>query len=67
MKRTFIKNVFGEFCKALDQNYKKCEIMELNMKTCITRKAEMFVRVEASVNVPGEENKSFKVSKDFDL
>ncbi len=67
MKRTFIKKMFGEFCKALDQNYKKCEIMELNMKTCITRKAEMFVRVEATVNVPGKKEKTYKVSKDFDL
>lgn len=67
MQRTFIKKTFGEFCKTLDQNYKKCEIMELNMKTCITRKAEMFVRVEATVNVPGKKEKTYKVSKDFDL
>lgn len=66
MKRTYIKKVLGEFFKALDQNYKKCEVMELSMKTCITRKAELFVRVEGRVNVP-DQDKTFLVTKDFDL
>lgn len=67
MKRSYIKKVFGEFCKALDQNdFRKYDIMELNLKTCISNKGELFVLVEATIAQPGED-KSYKVGKVFDL
>lgn len=50
-----------------EQGFKKCEIMELSLKTCIDKEATLFVRVDAVVNKEGEEGKSFKVRKDFDL
>ncbi|MBQ8959443.1 MAG: hypothetical protein IJ057_13250 [Bacteroidales bacterium] len=68
MKRTYIKKVIGEVFKAMDQNgYKNCDIMELSVKTCIDRNAEMFVRVDAVINMEGEDGKSYKIRKDFDL
>lgn len=68
MKRTYIKKALAEVFKALDQNgYKNCEIMELSLKTCIDEKATLFVRTDAIINMPGEEGKSFKIRKDFDL
>ncbi len=68
MKRTYIKKALAEVLKALDQNgYKNCEIMELSLKTCIDKEAALFVRADAIINMPGEEGKSFKIRKDFDL
>lgn len=68
MKRTFVKDTLANTFKAMDQNgYKKCEIMELHLKTCINRKAEMFVHMEAIVVEPDQDGKTFKLEKDFDL
>ena len=68
MKRTYIKKVLGDLFKAMDQNgYKHCEVMKVSLETKVTRKAEFFVHVEAVIDEPGEEGKSFKVEKDFDL
>lgn len=68
MNRTKIKKVIGETFKALDLNgYKKADIMELSVKTCIDKKAQIFIRVDAIVNKEGEDGKSYKVRKDFDL
>lgn len=68
MNRTFIKKALADLFNAMDQNgYKKSDIMELHLKTCITRKAELFVSAEATISEPGEEGKSFVVRKDFDL
>ena len=68
MKRGKIKETLADLFKSIDQKgYKKCEIMELNMKTCITSKAELFVHVEATICEPGENGKTFKVEQDFDL
>lgn len=68
MKRTYIKKVLAELFKTMDENgYKKCEIMEISFKTCIDKEATVFVRADAVINVEGEEGKSFKVRKDFDL
>lgn len=68
MKRTYIKKVIAEVFKAMDeQGFKKCEIMELSLKTCIDKEATLFVRADAVINVEGEEGKSFKVREDFDL
>ena len=47
--------------------FKGSEIMEVNIKTCINRKAEMFASAEATITEPGNEGKSYKVRKDFDL
>ena len=68
MKRTYIKKALAEVFKALDQNgYKNCEIMVLSLKTCIDKEVALFVRADAIINMPGEEGKSFKIRKDFDL
>ena len=68
MKRGKIKEALSDLFKAMDlKGYKKCEIMELNMKTCITSKAELFVHVEATICEPVADGKTFKVEKDFDL
>ncbi|MCR5037867.1 MAG: hypothetical protein K6A94_00820 [Bacteroidales bacterium] len=68
MKRGKIKETLSGLFKAMDQNgYGKCEVMELTMKTCITKKAELFIHVEASISEPGEDGKSFMITKDFDL
>lgn len=68
MKRTYIKKVIAELFKTMDEKgYKKSEIMELSLKTCIDKEATVFVRADAVINVEGEEGKSFKVRKDFDL
>ena len=68
MKRTFVKKVLAELLKAMDENgFKGSEIMEVNIKTCINRKAEMFASAEATITEPGNEGKSYKVRKDFDL
>ena len=68
MKRGKIKEALTDLFKALDQNgYKNCEIMELSLKTCIDKEAALFVRADAIINMPGEEGKSFKIRKDFDL
>lgn len=68
MKRTYIKNVIADLFKAMDQNgYRNSDIMELSLKTCITRKAEMFVHAEATISEHGKDGKCFKVTKDFDL
>lgn len=68
MKRTYIKRVLGDVFKAMDQQgYKKSDIVELSLKTCIDKEANLFVRVDAIVNVEGNEKKSFKIRKDFDL
>ena len=68
MKRSYIKNVLGDVFKTMDQNgYKNCEVMKLTMETFITRKAEMFVHVEATISEHGEDGKSYLIKKDFDL
>ena len=68
MKRTYIKKVIAEVFKAMDeQGFKKCEIMELSLKTCIDKEATLFVRADAVINEEGEKGKSFKVRIDFDL
>ncbi len=68
MKRGKIKQVMTGLYAAMDQNgYKKCEVMELQMKTCITGKGEVFVHAEATISEPGKNGKSYYVSKDFDL
>ena len=68
MKRTYIKKVIAETLKSMDrQGYKKSDIVELSVKTCIDGKLEVFARVDAVVNVEGDEEKSFKIRKDFDL
>ena len=54
MKRTYIKKVIAKVFKAMDeQGFKKCEIMELSLKTCIDKEATLFVRVDAVVNKEG--------------
>lgn len=68
MKRTYIKKVIADLFKTMDvKGYKKCEIMELSLKTCIDKSATLFVRVDAVVNVEGEDGKSYKIRMDFDL
>ncbi len=68
MKRTYIKKVLGEVFKTMDQKgYKNCEVMELTMKTCINRKAEMFVSVEAIIQEQGADGKSYKLETCCDL
>ncbi len=68
MKRTYIKKVLGEVFKTMDQKgYKNCEVMELTMKTCINRKAEMFVSVEAIVQEQGAVGKTYKLETCCDL
>lgn len=68
MKRTYIKKVLGEVFKMMDQKgYKNCEVMELTMKTCINRKAEMFVSVEAIVQEQGAVGKTYKLETCCDL
>lgn len=68
MKRTFLKNAVAELLKAMDLNgYKKCEIMELTMKTCMNANGEVFVSAEATISEPGKDGKSFRVRKDFDV
>lgn len=68
MKRTYIKKVITDLFKTMDEKgYKKSEIMELSLKTCIDKEATIFVRVDAVINEEGQEGKSFKVRKDFDL
>lgn len=68
MNRTYIKKVLAETFKAMDkQGYRKCEINEMNITTCIDRKAQMFVRVEATISDPGKDGRSYRVQKDFDL
>lgn len=67
MKKTYIKNKVDDLMKAVETKYgKKCEIMKLDMGTHVTGKGELFVHVEAIVNVEGDEN-SYKVTKDYDL
>lgn len=68
MKRGKIKEALSDLFKAMDlKGYKKCEIMELNMKTCITSKGELFVHVEATICEPSEDGKTYMVEMDFDL
>lgn len=68
MKRGKIKEALADLFKSMDlKGYKKCEVMELNMKTCITSKAELFVHVEATICEPGEDGKTYMVEMDFDL
>lgn len=68
MNRTYIKKTLVDLFKAMDEKgYKKCEIMELSLKTCIDKEATVFVRADAVINVQGENGKSFKVRKDFDI
>lgn len=67
MKKTFIKNKIDDLVKSVELKYgKKCELMTLNMKTCITAEGEMFAHAEAVVNLEGD-NQSYKVEKDYDL
>jgi hypothetical protein len=68
MKRTYIKKVIADIFKKIDEKgYKKSEIMELSLKTCIDKEATLFVRADAVINEEGEKGKSFKVRIDFDL
>ena len=68
MKRGKIKEALADLFKSMDlRGYKKCEIMDLRMKTCITGKGELFAHVEAVICEPGEDGETFKVEKDFDL
>ena len=68
MKRTYIKKVIADLFKTMDEKgYKKSEIMELSLKTCIDKEATLFVRVDAVINEEGEKGKSFKVRMDCDL
>ena len=68
MKRTILKKAAAELLKAMDENgYKKCEVMQLTLKTNINSEAELFVSAEAIISEPGADGKSFKVRKDFDL
>ena len=68
MKKTHIKKMIDDLVKSVEQKFgKKCELMTLNMKTCITKKAELFIHVEASISEPGEDGKTFKITKDVDL
>lgn len=68
MKKTFIKKTLDEFYRVLAENYgRKCEVQKIELKTCINRKAELFVRVEAVVDLPDDDKNSYKISKDFDL
>ena len=68
MNRTYVKKTLAGLFKAMDEKgYKKCEIMELSLKTCIDKEATVFVRADAVINVQGENGKSFKVRKDFDI
>lgn len=67
MKKTFIKNKIDDLVKSVELKYgKKCELMTLNMKTCITAEGEMFAHAEAVVNLEGDDQ-SYKVEKDYDL
>ena len=68
MKRAYIKKVIADIFKKIDEKgYKKSEIMELSLKTCIDKEATLFVRADAVINEEGEKGKSFKVRIDFDL
>ena len=67
MKKTFIKKAIDELVKSVEQEFgKKCEVMQMQMKTCVTGEGEMFAHAEAVVDLEGDEN-SYKVGKDFDL
>ena len=68
MTRAYIKKVIADIFKKIDEKgYKKSEIMELSLKTCIDKEATLFVRADAVINEEGEKGKSFKVRIDFDL
>ena len=68
MKKTFIKKTVDEFYKVLKENYgSKCEVQAIELKTCINKEAQLFVRVVAVVDLPDDDEHSYKVSKDFDL
>lgn len=68
MKKTFIKKTVDEFYKALSETYgRKFEVQQIEMKTCINRKAELFVHVEAIVDLPDDDEHSYRIGKDFDL
>lgn len=67
MKKTHIKKMIDYLVKSVEQKFgKKCELMTLNMKTCITKKGEVYAHVGAVVDIEGDKN-SYKVEKDFDL
>lgn len=68
MKRSYIRKVIGEVFKAMDQSgYGKCEIMKMGIETRLSNKGELFAHVEAVIDEPGKDGKSYLVSKDFDL
>lgn len=68
MKRTYIKKVLGDLFKAMDQKgFGQCEVMKLEMKTCLSDKGELFVHTEAVIDEPGKDGKSYEIKKDFDL
>ena len=67
MRKTFIKKSIDDLVKSVELKYgKKCELMTLNLKTCITGEGEMFAHAEAIVNLEGDDQ-SYKVEKDYDL
>ncbi len=70
MTKTFIKKTIDEFYRSLNEsfNMKLYQVVELSMKTCINRKGERFVRIEAVVSVKDKsKGKDYKVTKDYDL
>lgn len=67
MKKTHIKKMIDDLVKSVEQKFgKKCELMTLNMKTCITKEGEVYAHADAVVDIEGDKN-SYKVEKDFDL
>lgn len=67
MKKTHIKKMIDDLVKSVEQKFgKKCELMTLNMKTCITKEGEVYAHVDSVVDIEGDKN-SYKVEKDFDL
>ena len=68
MKRKWIKRAVDETFKAMDlKGFGKHDVMELSMRTCVTKEREVFVSVEAVIQEPGKGGKCFKLRKDFDL
>lgn len=68
MKKTYIRKVVADLFQEMDKNgFKKCDVMELTLKTCVDKNATVFVNVTAVINEPGKDGKTFKIEKDYDL
>lgn len=70
MTKTFIKKTIDEFYRTLNESFdmKHYQVVDISMKTCINRKGECFVRIEAIVAVKDKsKGKYYKVTKDYDL